>query len=78
MSVSELLEALTERGVELWFEGDRLRFRAPKDALTAEQRAEVSSRRNEVLARLRADAAAKYDTLPLSFSQQSLWFLHQQ
>ena len=78
ISVSELLAALAERGVELWFEGDRLRFRAPKGALTAEQRAEISSRRSGILARLRADAAAKHDALPLSFSQQSLWFLHQQ
>lgn len=78
MSVAEMLASLAEGGVELWFEGDRLRFRAPKGALSPEQRATVSSRRDEVLDHLRAEAAAKNTTFPLSFSQQSLWFLHQQ
>ena len=78
MSVEDLLDAVKERGIELWFEGERLRFRAPKDALTAEQRAELSARRAEIIARLRADAAVNEKICPLSFSQQALWFIHQQ
>ena len=72
------LNVLKERGVELWFEGERLRYRAPKGALTDEQRAELSLRRAEILAQLRADAAGQEKTFPLSFSQRSMWFVHQQ
>lgn len=78
MSIVDLLNAIKERGVELWFEGERLRFRAPKDALSAEQRSELSARRAEVVAQLRAEAAAMERIHPLSFSQRSLWFIHQQ
>ena len=78
MSVSELLGVLSAQGVELWFEGDRLRFRSPKGALTPEQRAELGAKKAEVLAHLRAEAARTSTTFPLSFSQHALWFLHQQ
>jgi amino acid adenylation domain-containing protein len=77
-SLADWLAALAAQGVELWFEGDRLRFRAPKDALSPEQRSALGARRSEILAHLRAEAAGRGKTLPLSFSQQSLWFLHQQ
>jgi amino acid adenylation domain-containing protein len=78
VSVSALLKQLASQGVELWFEGERLRFRAPNGVLTAPQRAEVSARRAEVLAQLRRDAGNRRASFPLSFSQRSLWFLHQQ
>ena len=78
MATQELLRRLAEQGVELWFEGDRLRFRAPKGALTPEQRAEVGSRRAEVVAELRRQAAERPALCALSFSQRSLWFLNQQ
>ena len=73
-----MLRTLAGQDVELWFEGDRLRFRAPKGAFSAEQRAEVSSRRAEVLAELRKQAFERQASFPMSFSQRSLWFLHQQ
>jgi amino acid adenylation domain-containing protein len=78
LTAAVLIDALSERGIELWFEGDRLRFRAPKGAMTAELRAEVSARRGEVVAHLRACAAETEMTWPLSFSQRSLWMSHQQ
>jgi amino acid adenylation domain-containing protein len=78
MSVTELLATLKGQGVELWFEGERLRFRAQKGSLSAEQRAQLSARRTEVVAHLRAEAGGRDMTCPLSFSQRSLWFLHQQ
>jgi amino acid adenylation domain-containing protein len=78
MSVTELLQQLSDHGVELWFEGERLRFRAPNGAFTAALRAEVRESRAEVLAQLRCDAGQRTASFPLSFSQRSLWFLHQQ
>ena len=76
--MGELVETLGAKGVELWFEGDCLRFRAPKGALTPEQRAELSARKADILAHLRGQAERAAAMWPLSFSQQALWFLHQQ
>ena len=78
MSVADFIDVLARQGVELWFEGERLRFRAPKGALTEDQRGALSARREEVLGYLRSLAAGKTTTCRLSYSQQSLWFLHQQ
>jgi amino acid adenylation domain-containing protein len=78
MMIADWLQALGARGVEFWPEGDRLRFRGPKGTLSAEERTELSSRRAEVVTYLREVASEQVETLPLSFSQQSLWFLHQQ
>jgi amino acid adenylation domain-containing protein len=78
MSAAELLRQLASQGIELWHEGERVRFRAPKGALGNEQRAELAARRPEILAELRRQATQLSQSFPLSFSQRSLWFLHQQ
>ena len=78
MTVLQLLETLKAQKVELWFEGERLRFRAPRGVFSEAQRSELLQHRAEVLARLRADAEAAETVLPASFSQRSLWFVHQQ
>ncbi|WP_457336653.1 condensation domain-containing protein, partial [Rhizobacter sp. P5_C2] len=76
--VTDLLSALAAQGVLLWFEGSRLRFRAPQGALSAELRAQIGARRDEVLAALRAQAAQQQRIAPLSHPQQALWFVHQE
>ena len=73
-----LLSTLMSLGVQLWFEGERLRFRAPKGALSDEQRAQLIAQRANILAELRARAAKSSRLAPPSYSQQSLWFLHRQ
>jgi amino acid adenylation domain-containing protein len=78
LTAAELVNALGQRGVELWFEGTRLRFRAPKGALSPEIRAELSARRAEVTMHLRSLAATSGKICPLSFNQWALWFSHQQ
>ena len=78
MSAAELVETLAAKGVELWFEGDRLRFRAPKNVLTAEQRAELSAMKADILTHLRGQAERATTVWPLSFSQRSLWFVNRQ
>ena len=47
---AELVRRMAAAGIELWREGDRLRFRAPSGALTAELRAAVGEHRAELLA----------------------------
>jgi amino acid adenylation domain-containing protein len=74
--IETLLSEIALQGVELWFEGDRLRFRAPKGALNADQRSRLSANKAEVVAHLRREAAASRTMFPQSFSQRSLWFLH--
>lgn len=49
MTAAELIQALIAAGVDLWREGDRLRFRAPSGALTAELRALVAEHRAALL-----------------------------
>ena len=76
--IAGLLSTLTSQGIELWFEGDRLRFRARKGVLASGLRQELAANRTELLAALRKEAGAQTHRSPLSYSQQSLWFIAQQ
>ena len=75
MNVADFIQALRTGGIELWFEGSKLRFRAQKGALTQALREELVSRKPEVLEELRKQAAQTVTTIPLSSGQRSLWFL---
>ena len=88
MTTVEFLTQLRERDILVWIEGSNLRCRAPKGALTQEMRTRLADRKTEILALLkRSDPAKRAATplsavsrdgdLPLSFSQERLWFLHQ-
>jgi amino acid adenylation domain-containing protein len=88
MTTVEFLAHVRAQNIRLWAEGETLRLRAPKGALTVELRDELTERKAEILAALRAGEAqrraavplepiARDGDLPLSFSQERLWFLHQ-
>ena len=90
MNLNQLLTELSERGVKLWAEGDQLRIRAPKGALTLELRDSLTQCKTELLTLLQQRHTTKQaaslplvpiprngDELPLSFAQQRLWFLSQ-
>ena len=85
-TAGEFLSFLRDRGVRLAAEGDRLACNAPKGVLTPELKAELSSRKIDLIefltnASLRGTPPPgihKLDNrteLPLSCGQQRLWFL---
>ncbi|MEI2770895.1 MAG: amino acid adenylation domain-containing protein [Candidatus Competibacter sp.] len=88
MTTLELLSLLKERGIEVWADAGALRFSAPKGAMTAELKQQLTDRKAELLAflgKLRSEPAAA-DAIPrvegetdpaLSFAQQRLWLLEQ-
>jgi amino acid adenylation domain-containing protein len=86
-TVNELLADLSRRGVTLWADGDELRVRAPKDALTGELRTALKERKDELLATLRERSSDRPTAIPkvtpapdelhlpfpLTDMQQALW-----
>ncbi|MBD2329071.1 condensation domain-containing protein [Alkalinema sp. FACHB-956] len=88
-TLDQLLSELRQREVQLWLEGDRLRYRAAKDVLSADLLAAMKARKAELIEFLQqaiASANAHLPTiatldrsqpLPLSFAQQRFWMLQQ-
>ncbi|MCF2150416.1 Non-ribosomal peptide synthetase [Desmonostoc muscorum LEGE 12446] len=76
MNLTELLENLSAKNVELWVDGDKLRYRSPENALTPELLGEIKQYKPEIIRILSADSDHA-PTYPLSHGQQALWFLYQ-
>jgi hypothetical protein len=89
MTLNELLSYLRELDVQLWAEGENLRYSAPRGTLTPALRAELGQHKAAVLAFLHQAERALGSTpppivprersgeLPLSPAQERLWFLDQ-
>jgi amino acid adenylation domain-containing protein len=89
MTLLELLDECARLGVQVWMEKGSLRVRAPKGSVTAALRAALEEHKPMLLAHFaqagtvgNGPARAAVTTLeyhegPLSYSQHSLWLLHQ-
>jgi myxalamid-type nonribosomal peptide synthetase MxaA len=87
-TIDEFLIYLSNLDVQLWLEGDRLCCDAPESVLTSSLSSQLTQRKAEIiafLARVNSDSSARRtilpvartENLPLSFSQQRLWFIEQ-
>lgn len=86
-SISKLLFELHHLDIKLWVEGERLRYNAPKGALTPELRSRVVERKAEIISFLQENnetltsttiplqPVPRTDELPISFAQERIWFL---
>ncbi|MDC0707023.1 amino acid adenylation domain-containing protein [Stigmatella sp. ncwal1] len=87
MSTSEFIVYLQQKGIELWIEGDALRFRAPPGHLTPELRTALKDRKEQLLEHLRSssrtanlqaaasppEAASRFAPFPLTDIQNAYW-----
>ncbi len=73
--MKELLANLSERGIELWTDGEQIHYRGPREALTAQLLAQIKERRAELLEALRGGAVTR--SYPLSHPQRALWYIQQ-
>src|SRR5438128_9995105 len=88
MTAFEFLAYLRRLEIKVWAEGEQLRVRGPKEALTPAVRADLAHHKAELLTLLQQARASSQPTapplrplaheqtaLPLSFSQERLWFI---
>ncbi len=88
MKLHQLLTELAQQGVQLWAEDDKLRLRAPKGVLTAQQRSSITELQPELLRWLQQgkleqeayflpeivpDIQNCHQPFPLSDMQQAYW-----
>ena len=89
MSVYNLVIELHAKKIKLWEQDGELKFRAAKGALTSDIREQLIRNKSEIVAFLQQVSSARkippivpvdraaLDCLPLSFSQERLWFISQ-
>ncbi|MGK7875115.1 MAG: condensation domain-containing protein, partial [Xenococcaceae cyanobacterium] len=76
MNLEEFLQELTIKGWQLWIQGEKLRYRAPKNEPIESVLTQLKQRKTEILELLR-DRPDILDIYPLSIGQRALWFLWQ-
>ena len=79
----EFLSRLRSLDINVFVEGEILRCNAPEGVMSAEMRAEIFNRKDEIISFLKAANStaanilpvSREGILPLSFAQQRLWFM---
>ncbi|MBG1265874.1 non-ribosomal peptide synthase/polyketide synthase, partial [Nostoc sp. WHI] len=89
MKVFEFISSLNSLNIKVWIEDGQLRYRAPNGVMTSALKQELMERKTEILtffekAKIAKELASKPivsierdQDLPLSFSQQRMWFFNQ-
>ncbi len=91
INLKEVIEKTQRADISLWIEGEKLKFRAKKGAMTAELKSAIGEVKQELIEHLKivqgSDGEVKRqqtiypyktkESAPLSFSQQRLWILDQ-
>ncbi|MEH2305427.1 amino acid adenylation domain-containing protein [Nostoc sp.] len=76
MNLLKLLENLSAKNVELWVDGDKLRYRSPEKSLPSELLEKIKQSEPEII-RILSQSSDRSATYPLSHGQKALWFLYQ-
>ena len=82
--VKQILQPHLDRGLELWLEGDALRFKAPKELMTQDLVAVLKANKPDILAWLKAESETDdaprepelLDEYPLAYTQGAIWMLY--
>lgn len=77
MTAEELLTYLAHQGIELWIDGDNLRYRGPRITLPPGLVALLRQHKVRLRELLLMNRQSFRDLVPLSYTQKSMWFLHQ-
>ncbi|MBR8830445.1 MAG: hypothetical protein N5P05_000084 [Chroococcopsis gigantea SAG 12.99] len=88
-TIDSFLSELRQRNVQIWLDGDRVRYRAPKDSLSGELLSELKERKGEILCLLQQIgervqnenppivSISREQELPVSLSQRRFWWQSQ-
>ncbi len=81
--VKALLQPHLEKGLELWMEGDALRFKAPKEMLTKDLMGVLKANKQGIIDWLQSENASEepaqatmVDEYPLAYTQGAIWMLY--
>jgi amino acid adenylation domain-containing protein len=77
VAIDHLLKQLAACKVELWPEGDRVRYRVSTGQFPSTLREQLREHREELLLTLRERAALQFVTHPVSWNQFGMWFTHE-
>jgi len=71
MQAQDIINSFAARGIQLWLDGDKLKFRAASGALSAEDKNSLKANKAEIVAYLEKLASEEQDSFPLSPIQKS-------
>ena len=80
-SITVQLQPYLKQGLQLWLEGDMLRFKATKEMLTPTLMGLLKQNKEAIIAWLKSEAESEaepqqVDEFPLAFTQGAIWMLY--